>query len=192
MRKFLICLLLLATNVTAAPSVENYAVTFLLPIDWSTSPTAVNLSVKIPKGFKAVQPADTWDTAPLIEFIPENEDVSNWSEIITIQKLINKRIPADRIAAAVISNIEKVTPVSTLLNEKTNNQYKQATIIVSYNYEGKDEVLGGKYFSGPYDTEGVQYTIRPNKTHGQQAAAEKIKNFFNQQLSIVTTRNTGR
>ena len=165
---------------------ENPALSFVFPVDWSVEPR-VNLSVDIPPDFKAVQPASSWNQAELIEFIPQQDDVSNWSEIITIQKLINRRISADQLSALLIENLSKTVKLTVLLNERANQGYEEDRFIVQYDYNGRDEVLGAKYVSGPYDSVGVQYTIRLHEGISQKQAVDKIKSFLDNNLTLLKT-----
>lgn len=179
--------LLISLNfyIAAETSLENSNTTFLLPIDWSKEPQ-LNLSVNIPKGFKPIQPESIWDKIELIEFIPEKENESHWSEIITIQKIINKGISADQITSLLIENFSKKIPNFTVLShENSNENYQVNTFIAKYHYDRKNEIIGAKYLSGPYDLIGVQYTIRPNKKQSQQEIIQKIKSFFDGNLSIT-------
>lgn len=187
MKKFLSILLLmgfLEQSLITKESLDNYDKTFLLPVDWSTE-QHLNLSVNIPRNFKSIQPASSWDKAELIEFIPENENVGDWSEIITIQKLINKQISANQITAAILKKLSAITNISVISKENSNKKYEEDAFVIKYNYKGKDEVLGAKYLSGPYDSVGVQYTIRLNENLSQQKAVEKIQDFFKNNLVLL-------
>jgi hypothetical protein len=165
---------------------EQQKVTVLLPISWS-APSQCNLSVTIPEGFRSIQPLATWNESTLIEFIPEGESGDNWSEIITLNKLIGQRIPATQIT----SYLEKTLPTkSTNFKviassvEKTSS-YLRSNLEVSYENAGRHEVLSCRYYSGPYDCAGIQYTIRPKSDQTDEQTLAKIEAFFEANIQIV-------
>lgn len=81
----------------ANPKIDSEAhIRFQLPINWVSSPK-YNLEVSIPPGFISLQPFQVWsdEKTNLIEFVPKGEDGENWTEIISIDKHIGKKISAD-------------------------------------------------------------------------------------------------
>ncbi len=163
---------------------EGYKTSFLLPIDWSQAKHR-DLSVNIPMGYKSLQPTSTWDKAPLIEFIPKDEHANAWSEILTIQKLIGKRISADQITTLLMQNISQVAKTSVLFKSAPLEKDQKSVFIIKYTHNGKEEVMGAEYLSGPYDCAGVQYTIRLSKKISEQEAVKKIKTFFDENLAVI-------
>lgn len=163
---------------------ENNGITFLLPLDWSTEEHS-DLSVKIPKGYKSLQPNSTWDDAELIEFIPMNDGVSTWSEIITIHRLIGKKISAKKVTDLFLQRISQIVKSNVLFNESSNDEYQTCYFMIKYTQNGKKEIMGAKYLSGPYDCEGVQYTIRLKPKQTEQEAIAKIEKFFDQNLIVL-------
>lgn len=155
---------------------------FELPIDW-VSQTQYDLEVIIPEGYSSLQDFKDWEKATLIEFVPEGENGDNWSEIITIQKFIGQKIQAD-----ILVNLFKEKMLADVTNGKvwvdTQEKiqgYQKATLFLSYDYERRHEVMGGQYFSGPFDCVGVQYSIRSGDN---EKAISKIANYFKESTRV--------
>ncbi|HEY5234951.1 MAG TPA: hypothetical protein VIJ14_02135 [Rhabdochlamydiaceae bacterium] len=175
----------LTTQVAMAIEIsENYKTSFILPVDWSTK-THRNLCVDIPISYKSLQAPSTWDTAPLIEFIPKGENEDSWSEIITIQNLIESQIQAKQMTSTLIENISRAAKTTVLFQQTTFTKNEKSVFIIKYKHNGKEEVLGAQYLSGPFDCVGVQYTVRLSKKISENEAVKKIKTFFDQNLAIV-------
>lgn len=168
----------------AADPIENYDITFMLPIDWSTAKHQ-DLLVKIPKGYQSIQPLSTWDKATLIEFIPQEEEPANWSQIITISKFIKSKISAKWIIERLIKQISQKVKTQIILKEISNEKHQTGFFILKYKFNQKTELLGAKYLSGPYDCEGVQYTIRLGLDQAEEEAIQNIKAFFRQQVQLI-------
>jgi len=54
-----------------------------------------------------------------------------------------------------------------------------------YAYQGKKEVIFAKYYSGPYDCAGFQYTIRLSSTMSDEEALQKINDFVKNCVAII-------
>lgn len=164
---------------------EDYKISFVLPINVA-SEEHFHLAVTIPKDYKSVQDPSTWDKAPSIEFIPRSEEIQNYSEIVTVMTHRGQRISASRFTEALKQAISSQANFSVLLDEKKNKKdYQETALILKYHYQGRDEVLGMRYLSGPYDCAGVQYTIRLSQNMDEKLAAEKINHFFNQNVTVI-------
>jgi len=61
---------------------------------------------------------------------------------------------------------------------------------MSYDLNGRHEVLGSRYYSGPFDSVGIQYTIRTLQGQSDEYTVEKIENFFKSNAQVVTTPPT--
>lgn len=168
--------------------------------------------VSLPKSFKSFEKLDskTARSSPLIEFIPKTESKDNFSEIITVHTLVGSKMKADALAKKLIAFLGQQFKLSVLheelsshdnpsqriiyyeknkeVLEKFDNQFPVATYIVKYKVDGKEEVLGFKYVSGPFDCVGVQYTIKLKNKLSQEAAVEKINTFFNKNTFLLETR----
>lgn len=143
---------------------EQGKVKFDLPINWSFTPH-VDLVVEMPVGYASLQEFDSWEKAPLIEFVPKGENGESWNEIITIHKLINRKIRASNLVT-----LSKISMLADLKHAKVIEEsseelpgYQKASLFISYDLNGNREILGLEYFSGPFDCIGVQYTIRNEK-----------------------------
>lgn len=165
---------------------NDYRVSFLLPIDWS-SPAHRDLQVSIPKEYQSIQPSSSWETAALIEFIPKNENSNHWSEIISISKIIGKGISALQFTSLLQQRIASSAAKAEILFEEKSKD--TSTFIIKYIDQNQEEVMGAKYFSGPYDCVGVQYTIRLKQGQSQSNAVAKIKTFF--QTNLTQTHQSG-
>jgi hypothetical protein len=173
--------LCLSGMVSAAEIPEDYKASFVLPIAKNRV-----LSVSIPEGYKSLQPASVWDKAPLIEFIPnDGSTASLWSEIITIQKLIGRGISADKMTSLLMQQLSQAVKTTLLFKESSKNGYQMVYFALKYTHNGRQEILGAKYLSGPHDCEGVQYTIRLKYGQSEADALQKIKTFFDQNLKVI-------
>lgn len=161
--------------------------TFVLPVNWAVTPK-YGMVVTIPQGFKPLQPdGELSSSAELLEYVPEGQDGNNWTEIISISKYIGKNIPAIKLVGEIKSQmLAKVTNSKVWVEtNSTKPNYVQATLGIAYDYQGKREVMGAQYISGPYDCVGVQYTIRPNLGLTDEAATKIIETFFKANLQVV-------
>lgn len=172
----------------AAPAAPAKQRSFVLPVNWTTTPK-YSMTVTIPNGFKPLQPENEMNaSAELIEYIPENQDAANWTEIISVIKYIGKNIPAIKLVEEIK---KKVLEMSTngkvwLESNSTKPNYQEGILGLMYDYEGKHEVMGARYVSGPYDCVGVQYTIRPAEGQTDEDVSKIIENFFKSNLQIIS------
>ncbi len=184
---FLVLLSAFSIQSAANPKLDPDAhIRFELPINRVSSPK-YNLEVSIPPGFISLQPFEAWSDEKItfIEFVPKGEDGENWTEIITINKHIGKKISADILLDLTKKGLLSNEENGNTLKEEVSKQpsYTQAKLTLSYDYKGKHEIVGFLYYSGPYDCVGVQYTIRPQGSN--LAAVSKIENFFNKATKIT-------
>jgi len=171
----------LASVGFAETAVES-PIRMILPINATVSPM-YNLIVSIPKGYKALQDLEAFEKASLIEFVPTDESDENWSEIITIHKLIGKKISANDFMQKFKTKLleKKVNNIAVEDSYETFPNYQMASLLASYEDAHQHETLGAKYYSGPLDCVGVQYTIRDND---DKKAAKKIESFFKTAISL--------
>lgn len=178
--RFLFCLL-------AFSSLNATEIELLLPVNAASRPR-VNLQVQIPSGFKSIQTLKEFEspTQTLLEFIPENEDPDNWTEIITVFKYIANQVSAPELVGRIKKSlIEKNYAKVLTESNKDFKNYKHATLAVDYIFQNHMEVLGMIYDSGPYDCSGVQYTIRPSREQTSAEVLKKINNFFKSNTQII-------
>lgn len=187
MRKFLALIVLVVTSFVHGNSreFEGYSMTMLLPVDW-TAGKRHNLIVTIPKGYRSIQPPSEWTQAPVIEFIPQGEGDYTWSEIITTQRLTGDRISADRMVQTIRQNVTATaTNVHVVCATASKIPHQMAFVVLQYRHQGRQEMMGVQYFSGPHDCGGVQYTIRLGDQMSEKQATAKIMRFFEQNLQLT-------
>lgn len=160
--------------------------TLLLPVNWDVDPK-LNVAVKIPAGFKNLSSASELDeNVSIIEYIPEQEDESNWTRRITLMKYIGKRFSAVMVASKlkgqIIAHISNPIIWDETISTKQN--YQQAFIGIEYLYQNKREVMGAQFFSGPYDCTGVQYALRLPSAEGK--ATPLIEEFFKSNVQLIS------
>lgn len=187
MNKLLIGALFISTSLFAEVEAP-LKLSFLLPINWMGS-EQINLSVSIPENFVAIQPPETWVQSSIVEFIPKGEDENNWSEIITIHKFLGTQISATAFSAKLKDYMIAQSTNSNVLkiDDSTEDSYQRALLGLAYDYNGKHEVIGSLYYSGPADCVGVQYTIRPEKGMSDETAFAKIESFLKDNTEVITS-----
>lgn len=167
---------------------QDYQTTMLLPINWTT-PAKYNLAVKIPEGFRSLQPINQFSdaSATTIEFVPKNETDDGWTRIITVMKLIGKQIQAGKFTDDLKNMMSKQARNVKVLesNVTKGNFFEKASFALSYDYHAKHEVIGVLYYSGPSDMTGVQYTIRTERGQSDADALGQIHKFFNTQVQVI-------
>ncbi len=167
--------------------IEAFQPTFLLPIDVTKQP--INLSVTIPKGYKPLQPLDAFGKREqvMIEYIPQNDSENNWSEIITVNKFIGQKISAKTFAGMVkIQMMSEAKGIKLIADTSSiNKNIEEAYFLMRYRTQQKQEIIGAKYISGPFDAAGVQYTIRLKPDLNEDAAIKKIDDFFKNNVQLI-------
>lgn len=162
--------------------------TFLLPIK-----PKLNMRVEIPKEFKPLESLETFSKPETvsIEFIPENQDITDWTEIITVQKFIGRQISAENLTKSIRTRLLSITTNGKILSETNTDKvnYEQSSATFQYEYARNLEVISMQYNSGPDDCVGVQYTIRLKDTTQVEDALKKIDHFFKSNTSIVIDTN---
>ncbi|MDR3624540.1 MAG: hypothetical protein P4L16_05320 [Chlamydiales bacterium] len=163
-------------------------ITLILPVNW-TSSSQYNLVATIPGEFHPLQSLSDWGNkeSTLIEFVPNDENGDNWSEIITLNKYIDKKISADSIVAYLKEKMLDLVKNGKILQENASKEdnYQKASFALSYDLDGKHEVINAVYYSGPYDAAGIQYTIRPKLGVSDQEVLEKTDAFLKEHTTIT-------
>ncbi len=178
-------------DAAALATVEalSYQRTFALPVNWSTTPKYA-MVVTIPGGYKSLQPGNSLASSGTEsnQFIPEKESESSWTESITLNKYVGKNISAIKFVGDLKTGmLAKGTDGKVWLESNvTKPSYEQSTIGIVYNYKGQHEVMGALYYSGPFDSSGVQYTIRPKPGQSDEDAIRLIENFFKNNTEIIS------
>jgi hypothetical protein len=167
---------------------RDLQMTFILPINWSAGQN-YNFIITIPEGYRSLQSHTEWmeNKIPIIEFIPKNEDENLWTEIITINKSIGQKVPASHMTNYLKNAMIKKVENGRIWKDDVSVQpaYMFSTLGLFYNLNKVREVFGSRYYSGPYDCAGIQYTIRPKKDQTDQMTAAKIEKFFNTNTKII-------
>ena len=163
--------------------IEGFQPTFLLPVDVTKQP--INLSITVPKGYKSLQPLASDQV--MIEYIPQNDSGNNWSEIITVNKFIGKKISAKTFAGMLKIQLMSAAKGIQLIADTSSKDknIEEAYFLMRYTNQQKQEIIGAKYFSGPFDAAGVQYTIRLKHDLNAEAAIKKIDDFFKNYVLLI-------
>ncbi len=179
-----------APSVSEKESHKEGAITFLLPVNWTTD-DLTNLVIKLPEEFRNIQPLSEWNKPEtvIIEFIPKSDSEDEWKQIITLTKYVGQKIDAKQVTDLLKEGLLAETKNGTVLQEETKKEdaYQRASLALSYDYEGYHELLGALYYSGPLDCAGVQYTIRAKKDQNDKDTLKIINDFFDKNVEIVST-----
>jgi hypothetical protein len=95
-------------------------------------------------------------------------------------KYIGKRFKAEALINALKNAmLSKVQGGKIWKNNFQNESaYQKATLLLTYHFADKHEVMGARYYSGPYDCVGVQYTIHPKDNQLDSELIKKLKGFL--------------
>ncbi len=184
----LVCLLLFGLNslYSMEPNKINPKKFILnLPIDHTQSVgKRLNLSVKIPSDFHSGGPV-----GPVMEFIPKTDtDVEHWSEIITTHARVGSRLTATYFVDNFKKDMLKSSATQIKIVEESNQNegsHKTATLCLVYTYKNRRELMFARYFSGPFDLVGFQYSIALSTNLTESQALAKIKEFTENNTSII-------
>lgn len=156
--------------------------TFLYPIIEGK----YQLMVRVPKNFK---PLEGDPNAELLEFIPKtDQDPYKWTEILTLNKILGKGITApdyiERLDNLYLKHDEKNTKI--IETDKHNfGDYQDASSIIKYQGNGRDEVVMLYSVSGPYDIANVQYALPLTSPDELKATIQKLKDFIKKNLEVI-------
>lgn len=167
-------------------SFTDYEKTFLLPINHTQKPF-YTLMVTIPKGYKSLQSLEEFgeSNGMIIEYIPQED--TDHSEIITLNKFVGKRIQAINFIEILKQQLLANSKDGTILSKSSfrKKSIEQSHFIMQYIHQNQQEVIGASYFSGPYDSAGVQYTIRLKRNQSINEAIKKIETFFKNHVKLT-------
>lgn len=156
--------------------------TFLFPI----IEDKIQLKVTVPKNFKALEGDPN---AELLEFIPKtDEDPDKWSEILTLNKILGIGVTAPYY----IENLGKLYLKPDAINTKiieTNkhnfDKYQDASSIIKYQGNGRDEVVILYSVSGPLDIANVQYALPLPSPEALDETIRKLKEFIKNNVEVI-------
>lgn len=167
---------------------EDHQINMVLPINLITSVEYILLTA-LPKGFVSIQPLSSFANvnSDMIEFIPNGEDVDDWSEIISFHKYIGQKKSAHDFAKVVKEGMLKSVDNGKLWQENYFNKqaYRYANLGITYDLKGRHEIFAAQYYSGPADCIAVLYTIRPKKSESDAAVIAKLNSFFKNNIQVL-------
>jgi len=189
---FCFVLLGLSTLLTATPGhssdLDGYQINLSLPIN-ATSTSKYNLSISVPKDYVALQDPKTFadKNTPMIEFIPQGEFPNLRSKIFTPHKIIGSSISASKLTGLFKTMFKQADPNLVILEDRViaNEGYEEAVLAMDYTHEGRKEVVYMHYYSGPYDTAGVQYVIVKKKGQSSDSALSTAEAFVKKSIKVV-------
>ena len=174
-----------STVVTTKTSNQR---TFVLPVNWADSPK-LGMVVTVPSAFKPIGPAVADDSnSPIMEYILETENESNWTQRITIAKYIGKNASAQTVVNQIKTLLlAKVSnPKIWVETNSTKPNFQQSMLGIRYEFQEKREFMGAQFNSGPYDCVRVQYTLRPQPSVPEEDLTRIIDDFFRTNVQVVS------
>ena len=165
----------------ALSSAEQETIDFqkehLLPINHNLpDKQRISLLVQIPAGYRHLQPL----TSPFQEYIPKADDEYTWSEIITTQAIIGRYLTAKYQINSLKDGFLRTGTDAEIITESFEDHpgYSTGFLEAIYSYQGRREYCIAKYYSGPYDCVGYQYTIALSSFITKADAAKKVQDFM--------------
>lgn len=156
----------------------------LLPINVAKKDgERINLCVEIPEKFRALQDI----TAPFVEFIPEHDDEYLWSTIITTQTIPGRRLNAITFIKNIKDPIMQAGKNVEIIEDSQEkaDHYNTATLIMSYTHNKRRELMFARYFSGPFDCSGFQYTVHRASEKSEEQVLKEIYDFVQNNTSLI-------
>lgn len=170
---------------------SKHEMNYDLPVNAAATPK-VFLSVRAPKNYVAANKAiDAFihSRTTMLEYVPKNETLDEWSSIMTIMLALNEKLQADsytnNILDDIIASVDRAIVV--VQNTENNENYKFSTVAIEYMPEsGGTELMVMEYYSGPYDSAGVQYTKTLDhwlERKEAETVVEEMKQFIGQYVT---------
>lgn len=167
---------------------QNKTISYSLPINhigiMDTCGSQTTLSIKIPEKFKPLQPIEAAQNT--LEFIPNGEEPSSWSEIITINIFPGNNMKADEF----YNNMKEMVssnPSVQILEENSHSyeRYQEVKSGWAYRDHGRQEILCMRYYSGPSDCCGIQYARAVSPQEDSKQALAQAKEFLNEISKVL-------
>ncbi len=168
--------------------------TFLYPV----VDDEIKLKVTIPKNFK---PLEGNPEAELLEFIPNTDkDPYQWSEIISLTKILGTGITAKEYISKMEQLFKKNVDAHAKVLERDKHSYEgyqDASSIIQYRADKRDEIVILYSVSGPLDIANVQYALplaasasssslaSSASSEQIQQTVQKLKDFIKNNLEVV-------
>lgn len=166
---------------------EANSIVMLLPINATARPR-IHLKVQMPSDFRSYLPLEQMIKSSMNEFFPKRDgNINNWSELITTNAYVAQGLTAKQVADHIKKNISNGAATSKVIRIKDHSfkDYTATEFIMAYTYQGKQEVVCAKYYSGPYDCAGFQYAIRLANNMSEEQALRKIHEFVENNVEII-------
>lgn len=168
-----------------SPEFADHSVSLIMPIN-ALQAEKISLLVTIPKAFKALASKNP----RMDEFILKNDtNPSMWSKIITVQRYIGYRIGAKILLDGVLQGIQRADPSCTVIATSLESEalFETYTLAVLYRdpIKNRQEVLYAKFFSGPYDCSGIQYSVALTEGVLFFDTLMEIKEFVDKNVSVL-------
>lgn len=161
---------------------QDLQFTFLFPV----IEDKVQLKVTVPKNFKGLEGDPN---AELLEFIPKtDQDPYKWSEILTLNKILGTGITAPEYIKKLDELFLKSDGRDAKVIETDKHSfgdYQDASSIIKYQSNGRDEVVMFYSVSGPMDIANVQYALPLSSPDALEETVQKIKDFIKSNVEIV-------
>ena len=182
-----------AAEVSDFSKYSNHKVTYSLPVN-ATSTPKIHLLITSLEGF-VVSPENfnTFNNghSTILEYIPKDEALENWSKIITLSSLKGNKLQSDQYIKGFVEFVATKTKRSKVITQKIEkrNGYIFSNIAFQYMYDnGQSELIYMEYYSGPYDCSGIQYTIKLDKWldgNDSNNVAKKLERYIKQHVSVL-------
>lgn len=159
--------------------------TFLFPVIGDE----IKLKVTIPKNFK---PLEGNPEAELLEFIPNTDkDPYQWSEIISLTKILGTGITAKEYISKMEELFKENVDARAKVLEREQHSYdgyQDASSIIQYHTEKRDEIVILYSVSGPLDIANVQYALPlPSSPSSEMVrkTVQKLHDFIKNNLEVM-------
>ena len=169
-------------------------INFNLPVNAMSSPK-VYIAFTSPKGFYMVE--DLYNEfisgkSAIVEFVPENTTLENWSKIFTVISIVGKSISSEYLMDFHIKNMDMplkgVRTFHAISDTKQYDNYAVSTSVIQYALKGQNEIIYTKYFSGPADVSGIQYTEKLSNSLTTEEFDKKVyemQNFCDPMIEVI-------
>jgi hypothetical protein len=174
-----------ATSTTSVATEKRVSV--ILPINAAHEPK-ISLVVNVPAHFQALDNPQKIPGFAMMEFVPTNETIDSWTQIITTNSFINKELPAANFIEYMQQRFQQSAKQMTVISSSLDNypNYQRSCTTMDYHVNQRHEMVAMCYYSGRYDTAGVQYAILyPADNPPTADVAKKLDTFLKAQTEVL-------
>lgn len=172
----------------------------VFPINWSSdrrlTKTRLGLSVSIPDGFCSIEPFEEAMKTSSIEFIlnidpktdPKTDmNLYKWSEYVAIEKIVGQSVLASEVVNKIVNDIENDNPSAWIFSRHDADRIgcSESSFALMYRHDTLLVVIFAVYYSGPYDSSGVQYAFVVDNTTTLEIIVKKIEDFVKNNVHVV-------